>query len=343
MRSLVPEDLVGQFFAVGSLSESDPTVAKEYVQSLALPYAFQLPVHPEEDMIRQIGSLIEGYEETDQFVLDLDVYTFRDVTEEDEPLFFDREHARGLYEMMDGRDYRFFKTQQTAPATMCFSVRDSEGEQLVSKQMFHFFARLLLRLAQGQIDFLAKHCGEVILSQDDPALGFLIRLLETREDADLTPWQIVKGTDEVFPDKAVASYHCCDDWRILEYDDKYLLWEGLPKIMHIDLLTYPVNIDERQAEAINAFMKRGGGMALGVLPNIDDGYSDSVTSTLEHNLKQTVSAFNNVGVDMELLRTQSMVSTQCGLSHASQALARRIHIESESFPLIFQGVFDELS
>ncbi len=342
MRTLVPEELVGQFFGVGSLSETDPAAAKDYVSKIALPYAFQLPSHPEEDMIRQIGSLVDGYENAGGFTLDIDMYTFREIVGNDSPIIFDRLCARGLYEMIDETKYSYFKTQQTAPATMCFSIRDSNGQQLISKRMCFFFVKLLSRLAQGQVELLTKHCIKIILSQDDPALGFLIQALENTTETDLTPWEIVQSTDRVFPKEVIPSYHYCDDWRTLRKDERYLLWESKPKIIHIDLLTYPVDIDSEQAEAINAFLESGGGLALGILPNRDDAFSGPIQEILEKNLENALAGFKRVGVHMELLKECCMVSTQCGLLRASPDLARRLHIESNSFPEIFKRVVKAL-
>jgi hypothetical protein len=86
---------------------------------------------------------------------------------------------------------------------------------------------------------------------------------------------------------------------------------------------------------MNEFMQHGGGLALGVLPNVDDSYSQSILETLEINLNQSFLLLKESGVDLDLLERNTMVSTQCGLSGASPELSRKIHEESPNFHEIF--------
>ena len=101
-------------------------------------------------MIRQFAALIDEFEEIGDFILDIDMYTYRDITENDEPLLVEEKNLHSLFAMMDGTRYPYFKTQQTAPATMCFSIRGSDGKQLVNRYMFHFFESLMRRISVGQ-------------------------------------------------------------------------------------------------------------------------------------------------------------------------------------------------
>ena len=105
--------------------------------------------------------------------------------------------------------------------------------------------------------------------------------------------------------------------------------------MHIDLVSYKPILETEQAEKINQFFEKGGGLALGVLPNVDDGFSDSVIEVLKRNLGSAVANFAKSGVSIELLGKASMISTQCGLSRASSKLTREIHSSSHMFPEIF--------
>ena len=50
-NSLLPEALVGEFFGVGSVGDSDFKTPVEYVKPLKLPYAFQMTGLREEDML----------------------------------------------------------------------------------------------------------------------------------------------------------------------------------------------------------------------------------------------------------------------------------------------------
>ena len=286
-------------------------------------------------MIRQFAALIDEFEDSGDFILDIDIYTYRDITENDEPLSVEEKNFHSLFSMMDGTRYPYFKTQQTAPATMCFSIRGSDGKQLVNRYMFHFFESLMRRIALGQYNQLSKYCDTIILCQDDPGLGFVKQMIETGRVKDLAIRQIIKLTDGIYPKQVIPAYHYCDDWRILKHDSWFPLWESKPKIVHIDVNRYPPQIDTEHAEKINAFLIRGGGLALGILPNTDDAYVKPILQTLEENLVKTLETCQKSGIDINLLESNSMVSTQCGLSGASPELTGEIHKLSSEFRSIF--------
>ncbi len=335
---VVPQRLVGEFFGVGSLGAKDYTAPLDYITDLALPYWYQLPKYKEEDMVRQFAYLIDGFEEEEDFTLDVDMYTYREILQDDSPLVPDNEHAHGLYLLQSRGPFVDFKTQQTAPATMAFSIRGTDGCQLLSKSMISFFASLMARVAAGQVRFLDNFCENIILCQDDPALGHAVNMIQSNKIGDLEVWELARATEGVYPEEAIPAYHYCDDWRRLQFGDDYFLWDSKAKIVHIDVLRYPPHLESEQSEAINHFIERGGGFALGVIPNNDEGFFDSVIELLRKGLKSTLQAFTDSGVSIELIAENSMVSTQCGLSGLSNALTERIHAESRKF----KGVFNEL-
>ncbi len=337
----MPEQLAGQFFGVGSVGELDSTILKEYIKRINLPYVYQLTASRDEDMIRQFAVLVDEFEEDGDFILDVDIHTYREITSEDDALLPEENNLHALYSLMDGTKYPFFKTQQTAPSTMCFSIRDSDGKQLVNRSMFHFFERLMSRIAQGQLEHLRKHCKTIILCQDDPGLGFVKNMIENGQVSDLTLEQIIEKTDGIFPESVIPAVHFCDDWRSLKKDSWYPLWESRPKLAHIDVARYPPEVDSEQAEKMNKFLKNGGGLALGILPNVDDGFTQPILDTLRSNLESVFQAFVKSGVNLELVERNSMVSTQCGLSGASPKLTREIHELSGEFHSIFKEQIEQ--
>lgn len=335
-KTILPRELVGSFLGVGSLGETNPKAPLSYVKPLRLPYAYELPSIREEDMIRRFAALVDGFEEKGDFIMDVDMHTYRDITDNDTPLLPDESHAHSLYLMTQNASYDFFKTQQTAPSTMCFSTRGVDGKQLVSKTMFHFYCALMSRAAKGQLEHLSQYAKNIILCQDDPALGFVARMLREGKAEDLTLKHIAQSTESVFPKKSIPAYHFCDDWRKLVQDEWHVLWDGPPKIIHIDLLSFMPDIDSNHAEKVNSFLEKGGTIALGVLPNVDSGFNKPVVQTLEQNLARALQSFHNSGVNMGLLNDRAMVSTQCGLSSASSSLCKEIHDKSKEFPTVYQ-------
>ncbi|TXT53825.1 MAG: hypothetical protein BAJATHORv1_110017 [Candidatus Thorarchaeota archaeon] len=342
-KTLLPENLIGAFFAVGSVGEIDPLKPIEYVSKLQLPYTYQVPKIREEDMVRQFASLIEGFETQGDFILEVDMYTYQEIVSHDEPLLPDEAHSHSLYILPEYGPFDALKTQQTAPATMCFSTRGPDGRQLVSEQMLRFYTSLMERVAKGLVEHLSPICSKLILSQDDPAVSFVIQLIEAGKTGGLKVEQILRAINRVYPDEVIPAYHYCDDWRELQYDGRHLLWDTPPKLAHIDCVRYETKVDSEQAEKINNFLEIGGGLALGVLPNVDEAYDLPIIETLSSGLDATISALVKSGVSIDLISKSCMVSTQCGLSGASPKLTREIHKCANKFPSVFQETISTFS
>jgi hypothetical protein len=206
--------------------------------------------------------------------------------------------------------------------------------------MFHYYLKLMERIAIGQVRYLREFCETIFLCQDDPALEFVAVMANRGRIPGLTLKEIIKKTDSIYPEDVIPAFHYCDDWRRLNFDGWYPLWENKPKLAHIDVVRFPPDVSSEQAEKMNEFMKRGGGFALGALPNVDEIYSRPILETLETNLSQSFQLLSKSGIDLELLERNTMVSTQCGLSGASAELSRNIHVESSKFQDIFLKVIE---
>ncbi|MFW9967434.1 MAG: hypothetical protein ACFFEA_09795 [Candidatus Thorarchaeota archaeon] len=342
MNKLLPDELVGEFYAVGSVGDRSHDAPLEYVSRIKIPYAFTLPNLREEDMIRQFAVLVPGFEREGNLIQDINLHIYREITENDLPLLPLEMSFGSLYQMVGKRKFVYFKTQQTAPASMCFSTRDKTGKQLISKSMFHFYASLMKRIAEGQRKHLYEHCDKLMLCQDDPALGFVIEIINRGDVSNLTLKHIMKVTDQIYPSDVIPSFHYCDDWRRLGFNGWHAIWSSRPKIAHLDVLSYPPEIDMGQAELINKFLEDGGGIALGVLPNQDDALHGEIPEVLHHNLIAALMAFQESGVSLDLIRSSCMISTQCGLYAASESLSKSIHLGSQHFPAIYDAAFSQL-
>ncbi len=325
-KSILPESLVGRFFGVGSLVEAVLDDAQEYVLGLALPYAYQRPENPKEDMIRQFGALLKGFEDEGTFIYDANFDAYCKMLSGEDILLPLPENFRSTYTLPKGRNFPFFKSEHTAPSTMCYSIRGIDGKQHLTPQMFRFFSALMSRVARGYQKHFADSVENLVICQDDPAFGFVVEAINVGNAPGLTAQQMMKTTDSIYPEGVIPAYHYCYDWRILEEDGTHLIWQSKPKIAHLDLLTYPPDIDQVQAELVNKFLDMGGCIALGILPNVDTAYHESVIEYFNKSLRTTLSRLDAAGVSMDLMQANCMVSTQCGLSGATPALSREIHL-----------------
>jgi hypothetical protein len=340
-KSILPEKLVGRFFGVGSLVEAILDDAQDYVLNLALPYAYQRPESPEEDMIRQFGALLKGFEDDGTFIYDAGLDAYREMLENDDPLLPLPENFRSIYTLPKGRSFPFFKNELTAPSTMCYSIRGIDGKQHLTPQMFRFYGTLMSRVAKGYQKHFADSVGKMIICQDDPSFGFVAEAIKVGNAPGLTARQMMKTTDSIYPDGIIPAYHYCYDWRVLEEEHTHLIWESKPKIAHLDLITYPPVVDEAQAELMNRFLDSGGCIALGILPNVDSAYHESVIEYFRKSLRTTLSHLAATGVSMDLLQTRCLVSTQCGLSGATPSLAKEIHLHDKRYSEIVMEMLKE--
>lgn len=335
--STVPDELKGHFLGVGSLVEESENSAMEYILNLTLPYTYQRPSNPEEDMIRQFGSVLDGFEERGTFIYDPDFDEFQSILQDDESLLPERRYFPSIYEMKPF-SFQFLKTQITAPSTMCYSIRGEDGRQHLTPQMFRFFCSLTRKILKGYVALFADSSETLIVCQDDPSFGFVTEAIDVGNVPGLSARFMMKSTDEVFPEQVIPAYHYCYDWRVLYTEGYHLIWESKPKIAHLDMVTYPPEIESAQAELINSFLQSGGGIALGILPNIDSAYSEPVLSYYQKSLRKTIRLLTEAGVNIDLLEENSMVSTQCGLSGATPTLSREIHENDKKYPQIMRDV-----
>ncbi len=337
--SILHPDLRGHFLGVGSLVEEKEHEALEYIRDIQLPYTYQRPARQEEDMIRQFGVLVEGFEENGTFILDVDLDAFRHMLSDAEGLLPPKQNFESLVTVKEQGPYEFLKTQVTAPATMCYSIRGEDGRQLLTPQMFKFFSTLTQRIMQGYLGYFEDDVAQLVICQDDPSFGFVAEAIDVGNVPGLTAKHIMDVTESLFPNNVIPAYHYCYDWRVLKENGRHLIWQGKPKIAHLDMIMYPPDVDAEQAELINTFLLKGGAIALGVLPNIDSAYDRPVLEYFKESLHRTLSTLSNSGVSLEILEESMMVSTQCGLSGASPQLAREIHENDKKYPLIVRETF----
>ncbi|TFG11836.1 hypothetical protein EU537_11295 [Candidatus Thorarchaeota archaeon] len=335
--SRLPKNLRGEFFGVGSLGEKKHSEPLDYVNSLSLPYTFQIPANKEEDMIRQFAVLIDGFEEEGGFLWEPDINVYREMLQSHKPLLPPRKNFPSLYSMCEKREYNIIKTQITAPVTMAYNIRSPDGKKLVSAHLLPFFESLMSRIGQGISSHLENCSNEIVLCQDDPSMAFILEDIKRETHQEFSMKNLMDSVDNTYPKDIIPAYHYCGDWRVAHLKEDYLLWDSTPKIVHIDLINYTPEISNEHAEKINRFIQRGGALALGVIPNTDDGIRGSVLQDLRTNLRLTIDSFQDAGVETDLLISSSMISTQCGLSGASRELTRKVHHLSDEYPAILKS------
>ncbi len=339
-KAILPHELRGRFLGVGSVVEEWEGEASEYIPKISLPYAYQRPARPEEDMIRQFGSVLTGFEEKGTFVFETGFDEYQNMIRGEEDILPAEQYFESLYKLPKHGPFKYLKTQVTSPATMCYSIRGEDGRQHLTPQMFRFFSSLISRIMKGFVAHFAESVETLMVCQDDPAFGFVKDMIESENAPGLSAHQVMRVIDRIFPSEVIPAYHYCYDWRVLMDKGRHLIWQSKPKVVHIDTINYPPEIDAGQGELINKFLQAGGGIALGVIANVDSAFTELVISYYEKSLKKTISLFVRAGVNIDLLKENTMVSTQCGLSGATPNLSRQIHSHDQTYSEILEQIYN---
>jgi hypothetical protein len=221
---------------------------------------------------------------------------------------------------------------------MAYNIRSPDGKKLVSGHLLPFFEALMTRIGKGVKQHLDNSADEIVLCLDDPSMAFILEDIRRGTLQEFGMKDLADSVDKTYHEDVIPAYHFCGDWRVAKLDQTYLLWDGIPKIIHIDMINYPPKISDQHAQKINHFLENGGALALGVIPNIDDGIKQSVLEDLRSNLQRSIDLFQRAGVDTDLLISECMISTQCGLSGASRSLTREIHQLSEEYPAVLESI-----
>ena len=206
------------------------------------------------------------------------------------------------------------KGQVTGPVSLLNLAKD----HLTGKAVLHdpelrdAIARGLGLCGAWQVEELKQGFAEPIIFIDEPALSGFGSAFMALEKAEAMA--LLNATAEpIHQHGGLTGCHCCGntDWSlILEADIDVVNFDAYG--FGTDFILYP--------KEIAAFLERGGVLAWGIGPTIDyDGSqtAESLVAKLEELIKQLTAK----GVNENLIREQSLVTTACGLGPLPKEMA----------------------
>ncbi len=329
---------------IGSLPYKDHqrALAQVIAHTPEIPLWVQLPVYPKEQMIPQFLHSMPGLRsEDDRLFIALDDDTFDaellsfyeaylTATEADgdlEELGFalTPETAGGFFALVDYLAAPTIppvavKGQVTGPITFATGVKDEKGRSIFYDEQARDAAIKLLALnARWQIRTLSGYGYPVIIFIDEPALaGF-----GSSELISISREEIIASLGEVIvaiqAEGGIAGIHICanTDWDmvltsgvdIVDFD-AYLYFDRF--------ILYP--------DPIKTFIEAGGILGWGIVPTGDPAHIDLETpDTLANRWRNQAQQIINLGIDMDTLRAQSLITPSCGtgsmsIDHAEKVL-----------------------
>ncbi len=209
---------------------------------------------------------------------------------------------------------KFVKGHITGPVSFALFLTDQNKKSVIyDKDLFEALTKVLVMKARWQIKKLKEKFPNVVIFIDEP---YLVSVGSSFININIE--EAMKSLDEVVAavksDGAVCAVHCCGntDWPILLRRDIDLLsFDAYNFIKEFTLYT----------DDIKNFLKKGGGIAWGIVPS-SDAIDKETEKSLLKRLKEDMKLLIDKGIDEKGL--QSIVTPSCGVGSLDEARAKKI-------------------
>ena len=223
-------------------------------------------------------------------------------------------YAKGYQEFVklsSGKRLPYVKSQVIGPLSFGMTILDEKKKPiLLNPELQEIIPKFLGFKSAWQIRQL-KDCGsaeEIIIFIDEPYLV----AIGSNQFASFKKQDIVSKIDVVAQmihrEGAIAGIHCCGntDWSIC--------LETQVDIISFDAFEFLESLFIYK-DSLNKFIKRGGILAWGIVPNKNDFDLDEYSS-------QAIKVIKN---DLALLKNGALVTPSCGCGTLSEGAAKKIH------------------
>lgn len=322
---------------IGSFPVNDHNEAAELVFKYTpdIPIWVQLPVYPEEGMIRQFTPGLPGLVvENDRFYIDLVSASFNDallrfyetymaVAEgpqdlETSPFGLEPDVAKGFFVLLDkldalARPPKAVKGHITGPITFATSVKDQEKRAIFyDDQIRDAAVKLIAMKAAWQVRKLKKYNRPVIIFLDEPALagyGSSEFISIDRQDISNCFKEVI---DAIHKEGGLAGIHVCanSDWT--------LLFDSDVDIVNFDAYAY---FDKFiiYGKELKKYLDSGRYVAWGIVPTLQaDCLAAETEDSLIDGWRERAEQIKSLGIDYESLLQQSFITPSCGMGSLSR-------------------------
>ena len=328
---------------IGSLPLTDHVQACQLVLEYTpqIPLWIQLPAYKEEGMIRQFMPGLPGiysaaervYIDTAQDDFDNDILTFYEdymaVTGGDSDLSASRfamneETAKGFFVFVEhlkglSSPPAALKGQITGPFTFCTGISDQNKKAIIYDEQIKDAAIKLLALkSRWQVQQLKPFNCPVLIFLDEPALagfGSSEFISISRDEIAQSLAEVIAG---VHAEGGLAGVHVCanTDWT--------LVLDSAADIVSFDAYGY-FDRFVLYADHIKAFLDAGKIIAWGMVPTLDpDELDRATTESLVHLWQQKAGQVQKLGIDLDQLIAQSLITPSCGAGSLSVEQAFKV-------------------
>jgi methionine synthase II (cobalamin-independent) len=311
--------------AVGSMPNTDA----EKACALVARYLPDLPVWPQlprrinlENMYVQFsegfpGIVVEGekiyIERPADFDAQIEHLYYADDENNIEGYGISEDYAAGLYAFREfGKKHPLMvKGQVTGPVSWGLCVTDREQKGILYDDLLSEAAAEFLRLKAIWMErFLRRIARDTLLFIDEPylaSLGSAFVAISSEQVSALLE-VVLSGIE------GLKGVHCCGstDWSIL--------LKSSIDVLSFDSYNYADSLSTYPAE-VNAFVKRGGTIAWGIVTNDEEILSGESVNSLFDRLGDAIAPFTRDGIPFRQLISQGILTPSCGLASLSEEAA----------------------
>jgi methionine synthase II (cobalamin-independent) len=225
-----------------------------------------------------------------------------------------KEYAAGLHAFLSkAAGNRTVKGQVTGPITWGLAVTRQDGLGILYDDTLAETEAKFLRLkASWQEKVLREISPTTIIFVDEPYLVSLGSVFTPipEEKVPVLLEQVFKGI------KGIKGLHCCGNtnWS--------LLLDTSLDILSFDAYNYASSLSTH-SDKVKAFLKRGGSIAWGTVPNDEEVLAKESLPSLRDRLEEAMALFTRDGVKFKQIVAQGLITPSCGLNALSLEAANR--------------------
>jgi len=215
-------------------------------------------------------------------------------------------------------DALYVKGQIAGPLTIALELKDEEGVPAYYREdLRDVLVRNLALNARAQARALASLGRPVIVFVDDPG----VRACGSRMHLALSCEVVQQDLNTIF--KAIHSEGCLGGVHSCEAVDWALLTKSAADIISVDAYRFGHSLIPYAGD-LREFLERGGTIAWGIAPTLDDPWAESVES-LAKRLRGLCGELFQHSADPGEVPCRSMITPACGTGLLSKEDARRIY------------------
>ena len=322
---------------IGSMPHTDPQKACRLIHRYltAIPAWPQLPKRsPKENMYAQFSEGFPGITVGDTRIYidhsqDLDLgleqlytaYLNNDITH----YAISSDYAAGLHAFLaSGTGTPLaIKGQVTGPISQGLSVTDGTRPVIYDETLAEAIARHLRLKASWQERALRQISPNTIVFVDEPYLTSLGSAFVS-----LPSEKVLSLLEETLAGiSGLKGIHCCGntDWSLVL---------SLPiNVLSFDAYNYPNALSTYPAE-VHSFLKRGGSISWGIVPNDEETLAKESIASLKDRLEEAMSPLARKDIQFRQLVEQGLITPSCGLASllpeaAEQALEYLVQLSNK--------------